>query len=444
MENKKKINIKIGGSLDHNLRCSANLEYIEGSCLSMEELKALALTYNNALTNNEVKNEIKGDPIKLVNNKEFLLQELDNRFKKCNGQHLCWLKQDFIKATKDFNPDDFFRPVGTDGKTEWLSDLNIDEVMDQMEYKFTNFIFLGATPIDFKDINFNGINDIDFSKIMKEGNAKKNKAMIDYNLKKFYYKNILLIHEFNKFIKNPNRYVLQEFINYINKISEDNLKKDIDDFVKQFKSPKYQKEFINVINSEYTNLADDLYKNILDIKNKVYPVRYIGIIPNLDEHWKGGSHWVALFADLQKGSIYFFDSYGVRPDKRIREFVKLIAEWKYKSDTGKELEFDANDYMKGSKDLKKNKIEEKYDIRYNEIRNQFKGSECGVYSLNFIIRLLHNPDFDNIIKQQVPDDTINKCREIYFENQNINSEKFTIEDDGKRLKIKRTKNYVCE
>jgi hypothetical protein len=79
--------------------------------------------------------------------------------------------------------------------------------------------------------------------------------------------------------------------------------------------------------------------------------------------------------------------------------------------------------MKGSKDLKKNKIEEKYDIRYNEIRNQYKGSECGVYSLNFIIRLLHNPDFDNIIKQQVPDDTINKCREIYFENQDINSEK---------------------
>ena len=54
--------------------------------------------------------------------------------------------------------------------------------MDQMEYKFTNFIFLGATPIDFKDINFNGINDIDFSKIMKEGNAKKNKAMSPHQL----------------------------------------------------------------------------------------------------------------------------------------------------------------------------------------------------------------------------------------------------------------------
>ena len=330
MENKKKIDIKIGGSLDHNLRCSANLEYIEGSCLSIDELKALALTYNNALKNDAVKVENKGDPIKLVNNKEFLLQELDNRFKKCNGQQLCWLKQDFIKATKDFNPDDFFRPTGTDGKTEWLSDLNIDEVMDQMEYKFTNFIFLGATPIDFKDINFNGINDIDFSKIMKEGNAKKNKAMIDYNLKKFYYKNILLIHEFNKFIKNSNKYVLQEFINYVNKTSDNNLKEDINDFVKQFESPKYQKEFINVINNQYSDLANDFYKDIVNIKNKVYPVRYIGIIPNLDEHWKGGSHWVALFADLQKGSIYFFDSYGVRPDKRIREFVKLIAEWKYK------------------------------------------------------------------------------------------------------------------
>jgi len=441
MENKK---IKIGGSLDHNLRCSANLEYIEGSCLSIDELKALALTYNKSLENDDIKNKINGNPIKLVNNKEFLLQELDNRFKKCNGKHLCWLKQDFIKATKDFNPDDFFRPSGTDGKTEWLSDLNIDEVMDQMEYKFTDFMFLGATPIDFKDINFNSINDIDFTKIMKEGNTKKNKAMIDYNLKKFFYRNILIIFEFNKFIKNSNKYVLNEFINYINKTSDSNLKEDLNNFSIQFKSPKYQKEFINMINNEFPNLANNLYESIINIKNKVYPIRYLGLIPNLDEHWKSGSHWVSLYVDLKIGNIYFFDSYGVRPDKRIREFIKLIAEWKYKADTGERLEFDVDDYMKSSKDKNKNKIEQKYDIRYSEIRNQYKGSECGVYSLNFIIRLLHNPDFNNIIKQSVPDDTINKCREIYFENQEINSEKFTIEDDGQKLKIKRTKNYVCE
>lgn len=80
----------------------------------------------------------------------------------------------------------------------------------------------------------------------------------------------------------------------------------------------------------------------------------------------------------------------------------------------------------------RNEIETKYDIRYSEIRNQYKNSECGVYSMNFIIRLLHGTKFNNIIEQEVPDDTINKCREIYFHNQDINSENFALEDDGKK------------
>ena len=39
-----------------------------------------------------------------------------------------------------------------------------------------------------------------------------------------------------------------------------------------------------------------------------------------------GSHWVALFCDLDKNQIYF-DSYGIRPEKRIRNLVKRISKW---------------------------------------------------------------------------------------------------------------------
>ena len=31
----------------------------------------------------------------------------------------------------------------------------------------------------------------------------------------------------------------------------------------------------------------------------------IGIVFNLDEHYKSGSHWVALYADLNKNQVYF-------------------------------------------------------------------------------------------------------------------------------------------
>ena len=64
--------------------------------------------------------------------------------------------------------------------------------------------------------------------------------------------------------------------------------------------------------------------------------------------------------------------------------------------------------------------------------------------MNFIIRLLHGTKFDKIISQKVPDDTINECREVYFNNQNITLENYAIEDDGKRIKIKKTAGYICE
>lgn len=440
MEKKMNRKNKKGGALDHNLRCAANLEFIEGSCLSTNELKALALTYNKELQ----KNKIKGDEIKLTDNKKELIEELNNRFSKCNGDQLCWLKQKFVKDTKDFDPEDFFKPYGTDGAVEWLSDKNINDLMDQMQKKFSNFLFLGAPPIDFFKINFDGIAKIDFNDIMKNGYEKKNSMMVEYNLKKFYYDNILLCSEVNKFLNKKGLYELFNFKNDVKKYAANDFKKIMINFENQFISPKYDEQFIKSIKSKFKdNIADNFVNEIINILDKKYPIKILGMVPNLDTHDKGGSHWVSLFANLETGQIYFFDSYGSRPVKEIREYVKLIAEWKYKNDTGKVLNFNAENYMK--KDNEKNEIEQKYDIRYNKTRNQFKGSECGVYSMNFIFRLLNGAKFDDIVSVAVPDDTINKCREIYFHNQDINSEKFEIvEGKGGRLKIKRGSGYICE
>lgn len=129
----------------------------------------------------------------------------------------------------------------------------------------------------------------------------------------------------------------------------------------------------------------DLYK-----KNKTK----IGVVFNLDEHYKSGSHWVALYADLEQGQIYFSDSYGTRPEKRIRKFMRELAA-----------------------DLR-NK-HKKMDIRYNKTRHQYGNSECGVYSINFIVRLLGGESFEKLTKTQLSDDDVNKCREVYFNNVNI-------------------------
>lgn len=143
-------------------------------------------------------------------------------------------------------------------------------------------------------------------------------------------------------------------------------------------------------------------------------VKKLGFVFNLDEHWQSGSHWVALFSDLDKNQIYFFDSYGIRPEKRIRNLVERISKWCYSKDYCKnecsELNliesFMNNDY--------KNKIESKLKVEYNHNRHQFKNSECGVYSLNFILRLLNGESFENITKNGLLDDDVNLCRDVYF------------------------------
>jgi hypothetical protein len=153
----------------------------------------------------------------------------------------------------------------------------------------------------------------------------------------------------------------------------------------------------------------------------------LGFVFNLDEHWKSGSHWVALYTNLKKKQIFYFDSYGQRPEKRIRKLVKRLAKWMnnnkkggYSSDNTIE-EFNGNDsssvsYMKPNK---KNKLEKKFKIEYNQNRHQFKNSECGVYSMNFIIRLLHGETFKDITEKKTLDDKMNYCRGIYFNNKNL-------------------------
>lgn len=57
-------------------------------------------------------------------------------------------------------------------------------------------------------------------------------------------------------------------------------------------------EDLPVLGLKHLNFAD------LETQGK----NKIGIVINLDEHWKDGSHWVGLFTDLHKNQIYYFDS----------------------------------------------------------------------------------------------------------------------------------------
>ncbi len=189
----------------------------------------------------------------------------------------------------------------------------------------------------------------------------------------------------------------------------------INDVMSQYEKKYNDFKFFGAVPIDFDDLP---FLGIKDINfDELYDSgkKKIGFVFNLDEHWKSGSHWVALYSDLEKKQIYFFDSYGKRPEKRIRNLVKRISNWCYKKKFCSNNKCDQNNssdsFMRPNS---KNEIENKINVEYNHNRHQYKGSECGVYSLNFILRQLNGDSFHEIVNKKTLDDQIHKCRDVYF------------------------------
>jgi len=116
----------------------------------------------------------------------------------------------------------------------------------------------------------------------------------------------------------------------------------------------------------------------------------IGIIFNTDPHYLTGSHWVSLFIDITRKIIIYFDSTGVSVPREIKKFIARV---------------------KGqAKDLGIN-----IKTMNNKKEHQKGDTECGMYSLYFIIGLLeekHSPEY--FLKSNITDDDMEKLRMIYF------------------------------
>ena len=152
---------------------------------------------------------------------------------------------------------------------------------------------------------------------------------------------------------------------------------------------------IDFNSTKYDNTCvwDDLCKFNLAEQIKKGKTK-IGVIFNLDEHWEGGSHWVALFIDCDKNIIFYFDSTGDSIPKQIKRFVERVE--------------------KQGVELKPRSIKFKYDDS-RKVEHQLEDTECGVYCLHFITTILRNKkSFDDFKEKLVHDDEMEKCRSYFF------------------------------
>ena len=291
-------------------KCAPSKKFEQNSCFDIKGLKEIATAFNTYVHMKIIKGK---KVITITNNKDEMLQQIDDRLKDICDDQLCWLEQDFIKVIehdkREELVDNTFRPDGPKGRFTWLSTVDINAVIDQ--YKFhKNFKFLGTVPMDFATL------------------------------------------------------------------------------------PALKIQNLNL---------DELYNN---------GVCKLGMVINTDEHYKSGQHWIALYADLSKKQIYFSDSYARVPEKRIRNFVAKIAIWMAKKYNNYTEPPTATFMMENTK----NNIESLpgIDIRYNQTRHQYKNSECGIYSMHFVLWLLEGNTFDKYSSTQITDDEINTFREKFF------------------------------
>jgi hypothetical protein len=298
-----------------DLVCAPGVQFVSGSCISLDMLIKMAKAYNKNNTTTPIKLD---DTVQIMSPnkyKKYLVRQFQKRLEKCNDQK-CWTKQDFMKhleaKLKKQLLKETFRPIGpvadATQKHTWLNTTNIDDSMRQYENKYKDFFYLGTVPLDFEKLDYYVFKNIDFNKYIEEGK------------------------------------------------------------------------------------------------------RRFGTVINLDKSYQSGSHWVSLFFNFDSGEICYSDSYATNPEPEIAKFIQKVGKF-----------------------IKTNLNKEPL-IKINRTRHQRGGSECGVYSMEFILRLLSGESFEQITAKRIPDEEVNKCRNIYFRNAK--------DDDGY---LENTKNLLpCE
>ena len=259
------------------------------TCFSKKGLINIIESWNKYYANDKI--DFNGKHTKLS-----LWNKVDSKLNKTCNTEYCWTEQKFITNPVSIKKK-FFKPLmpkhWENNINEWLSTLDIENVMKQYKYKYSNFHFIGPVPIDF-----------------------------DSELDPGY----CVVNELCKIRIN------------------------------------------NLLKNGYTKL---------------------GIIFNLDKHNETGSHWVSLFADFDTNNIYYFDSYGVKEPKEIADLMDRLKKQGLK-------------------------IKREIKLHKNKIRHQFKGSECGIYSIHFIIKLLENNKYEDIVKNIIRDDEMQENRNVYY------------------------------
>ena len=119
----------------------------------------------------------------------------------------------------------------------------------------------------------------------------------------------------------------------------------------------------------------------------------IGIVFNTDPHNKPGQHWISMFINIKKKQIFFFDSVGTKAPPQVMDLVNRIKEQGKQMNPKILFTFDEN----------------------HPVEHQYGNSQCGIYSIFFIVHMLEDKITEHYLKTHIlKDEYIAKFRKVYF------------------------------
>lgn len=133
--------------------------------------------------------------------------------------------------------------------------------------------------------------------------------------------------------------------------------------------------------------------------------KHLGVVLNMDKHDSRGSHWVALYVGLDPAhlnyGVFYYDSVANPPKERVVKWMRGVAAAVASAPR------DRKHVGVGPTPL--------FKVEYNTTRKQFGHTECGMFSMMFLIHCMQRKlAFRDICKTLGNDAVMREMRDILF------------------------------
>lgn len=250
-------------------------------------------------------------------------------------------------------------------------------------YSLDNLIKIGNTYNKYSNKN----NKILITKNKKQLWNRINNKLKDKCNNEWCWKNINLLKEI-RYDKNLDVFkpiMPNDWYKNINTWLDTN---NINDVMMQYEKKYKNFKYFGAVPSDCPITIKCSLNNLNLEKIRKKGIKKIGIIYNLDKHNEPGSHWVSLFIDQTNNkypNIEYYDSSGSKPIYIINNYIELLKN-KF--------------YLNNKKPI----------ILYNDIRHQYGNSECGMYSMHYILERLKGKNMKQICTKKISDKKMEKLR----------------------------------